>query len=420
VFIKDSVAMYRTAATQFYRVTDIGRTWQDVISGVGSYFSSGGRYNRIQQRTVYASADPLVSITESGFHRAVKWQMSIGRGSLGALPPLPPPTLPLVSEHWLWCFTLNTPLRLVNIDTAGARAALPDSRYELFNPSEAYRTTADLADAIRLHSNPNNPGGFVEGILAPSVRTPPAGSYRPQQHIFFVPPNQFTIQAALVTRWRLTLEFVDSNGRSITANRRDIDWEHCWFYLDQNAAAVPALRGGVAVGPEAQVDEVEHRRPAGNLLKREGVARGRGLQVGSFHGHGMHLFMAQRGMLQAFAHVGQVSTRMSRRRPTFVHLDHMHALPRDIFACQGTKHEPRSAAAADSHEEATARGRASLCGDYRRCPSGDRIGIGEDFNLHNGVSDFDWPARVSIQRERSSGLKRLRQLPCQERARRSF
>ena len=235
--------MYRTAAKgmPFYRVTDVGRTWQDVISGVGSCFSSGGRYNRVRQPTVYASADPLVSITESAFHRALKWQMSIGQGSLSVLPALPPPTPPLVSEHWLWCFTLNTALRLVNIDTPAARAAFPHSRYELFNPSEAYRTTADLADAICHHPNPHNPGALVDGILAPSVRTPGTGSYCPQQHIFFVPPNQLTIPTTMVNRWRLTLEFADSNNRSITAKSRDVDWGNLWFTLDQNAAAVPAF-----------------------------------------------------------------------------------------------------------------------------------------------------------------------------------
>lgn len=49
---------------RFYRVTDRGRSWPDVLSGAGAYFSFGGRYNRVQQKTVYASEDPLVSIAE--------------------------------------------------------------------------------------------------------------------------------------------------------------------------------------------------------------------------------------------------------------------------------------------------------------------------------------------------------------------
>jgi hypothetical protein len=48
-------------------------------------------------------------------------------------------------------------------------------------------------------------------------------------------------------------------------------------------------------------------------------------------------------------------------------------------------------AAADSHDEAAARGRGhpSFCGDDGRCPSGDRIDIGENFNLHKTVSNSD-------------------------------
>ena len=147
------------------------------------------------------------------------------------------------------------------------------------------------------------------------------------------------------------------------------------------------------------MDEVEDRRRAGNLLKREGVARGRGLQVEVFHGHAMDLSMAQRGMLQqAFAHVREVSIRVSHGGHTLVYLDHVDALPWDFFAGQGTEHEPRSMAATNGHDEAAARGcgRPSLCGDDRRCPSSDRIGIGQNFNLHERASNPDWAAPVGL------------------------
>src|SRR5258707_13299505 len=91
------------AGTRLYRVTAIGRTWQDVVSSVGSFFTAGGRYNRVQQRTVYAATDPLVSIAENAAHVAIdRWQPRIGKGSLAALPALLPPILPLISEHWVW------------------------------------------------------------------------------------------------------------------------------------------------------------------------------------------------------------------------------------------------------------------------------------------------------------------------------
>src|SRR5207253_3790223 len=61
---------FLAAGTHLYRVTAIGRTWQDVVSGVGSYFTSGGRYNRVQQRTVYAAIDPVVALAESAVYVA--------------------------------------------------------------------------------------------------------------------------------------------------------------------------------------------------------------------------------------------------------------------------------------------------------------------------------------------------------------
>lgn len=80
------------AGTRFYRVTDRGRSWGDVLSGAGAYFSFGGRYNRVHQRTIYAAEDPLVSIAEHAFHQAVDWQGLIA-GSRAD--PSPHPLCPL-------------------------------------------------------------------------------------------------------------------------------------------------------------------------------------------------------------------------------------------------------------------------------------------------------------------------------------
>ena len=68
---------------------------------------------------------------------------------------------------------------------------------------------------------------------------------------------------------------------------------------------------------------------------------------------------------QALAQVGQVSVRVSRGGHSLVHLDHVDALPRDVFAGQGTQHEPGSVAAADGHDESAPRGdgRPSLAPD---------------------------------------------------------
>jgi hypothetical protein len=208
------------AGTHLYRVTDIGRNWHDAVSGVGSYFTAGGRYNRVQQRTIYAATNVLVAIAEHAAHVAMdRWQPRIGRGSLAVQPPLPAPVPPLVSEHWLWEFRVDTDMQLIRVELAAARARFHHRLYELLNPSEAYRTTADLADAIRLHPHPHVPNAFVDGILAPSVRTPSARGYIPRQEVLFVPANQLTLPATFVQRWRMALEFGDNTGRSITTKR---------------------------------------------------------------------------------------------------------------------------------------------------------------------------------------------------------
>jgi RES domain-containing protein len=230
------------AGTHLYRVTDIGRNWQDVVSGVGSYFVARGRYNRVQQRTVYAATDPLVSIAENSVHVAIdRWQPRIGGGFLGAQPAFPAPVPPFISEHWLWDFTIDVDMQLVRVETQPARAAFNHCLYELFNPCEAYRTTADLADRIRLHPHPHNPNAMVDGILAPSVRTPSVRRYIPRQEVLFVPANQLTIPATFVRNWRMALEFRDNTVQGATNNTRLIDWSRPWFCLSNNAAALPAF-----------------------------------------------------------------------------------------------------------------------------------------------------------------------------------
>jgi hypothetical protein len=230
------------AGTHLYRVTDIGRNWQDVVSGVGSYFVAGGRFNRVQQRTVYAATDPLVSIAENSVHVAIdRWQPRIGGGSLGAQPAFPAPVPPFISEHWLWDFTIDVDMYLVRVESQAACAAFNHRLYELLNPCEAYRTTADLADRIRLHPHPQNPNATVDGILAPSVRTPSVGRHIPRQEVLFAPANQVTIPATLVQNWRMDVEFRDNSGQSVTNNTRLIAWAKPWLRLRNNVAAVPAF-----------------------------------------------------------------------------------------------------------------------------------------------------------------------------------
>jgi hypothetical protein len=230
------------AGTHLYRVTDIARNWHDVISGVGSYYNSGGRYNRTHQRTVYAATRARVAIAETAVHIAMdRWQPRIGQGHLGVHEPLPRAVPPLVSEHWLWESTIDNDMQLIRVEDPIARATFQHRLYESFNPSQAYRRTADLADAIRMHPHPNIPNAFVEGILAPSVRAPPVGKNAPRQEVLFVPANPPRIASTLVQRWRMALEFGDKSGQSVTVNTRVIDWARPWFRLTDNAAAAQAF-----------------------------------------------------------------------------------------------------------------------------------------------------------------------------------
>jgi hypothetical protein len=156
--------------TLFYRVTEPRRSWPDVLSGAGAYFSVGGRYNRIHQKTVFAAEDPLVSIAEYAFHRAVDLQKQIGGGPLNK-GPVNPPGLPLKSNHLLWCFRLEITPQLVDVDDPVALQTFGHRPYELLNPSSMdYQRTAMLADLIRHHSIAHQP--VPGGILAPSVRAP--------------------------------------------------------------------------------------------------------------------------------------------------------------------------------------------------------------------------------------------------------
>jgi hypothetical protein len=216
--------------TPFYRVTSGGLPWTDVLSGAGAFFSVGGRYNRVHQKTVYAAEDPLVSIAEYAFHQGVELQQSIGGGPLSAHPPRLGPPLPLISEHFLWCFTLQNVPQVVDVEDPVAMHTFQHRPYELLNPSsDSYHRTAMLADLIRHHPNPQQP--VVGGILAPSVRTPLSPGYIPRQHIFFVPHNVLAIPGARVRRWTLAIEFADATGQSVTAQTRDIDWARPWFRL---------------------------------------------------------------------------------------------------------------------------------------------------------------------------------------------
>ena len=98
------------AGTLYYRITRHGVRNKGVLSGMGSYYTLGGRDHRPHQRTVYASDDVIASITEMAFYQALEWQEWIGGGRLATPKPLPKPpplTYPLVSSSLAVVFHSN-------------------------------------------------------------------------------------------------------------------------------------------------------------------------------------------------------------------------------------------------------------------------------------------------------------------------
>jgi hypothetical protein len=210
-----------------------------VLSGAASYFTYGGRYHRVHQKTVYAAVDPLVSITEYAFYDAIFFQELIGGGPLSAPPQASRQDLPLVSRHLLWCFTLRDTPRLVDVEDPLALQTFQHRPYELLNPTPAaYHRTTSLADLIRQYGIAQHPA--PGGILAPSVRTPAAPGYTARQHVFFVPHDALALSGTQVRRWTLTIEYRDPAGRSVTPQTRDIDWSRPWIRLGGARQPVPA------------------------------------------------------------------------------------------------------------------------------------------------------------------------------------
>jgi hypothetical protein len=98
-------------------------------------------------------------------------------------------------------------------------------------------------------------------------------------------------------------------------------------------------RRGMAVGPEAEKHEVEHRGRAGDLPERQRVGCARRFQTPGFDRHGVNLIRRDRAMReQALAQVGEVSVGVSRRRHALVDLYDIDALPRNIFVGEGAEH----------------------------------------------------------------------------------
>ncbi|MGP0067234.1 MAG: hypothetical protein ACLQGP_27025 [Isosphaeraceae bacterium] len=140
---------------------------------------------------------------------------------------------PLVSDHILWCFTLDPCPLLVDLEHSQAQHTFQYPPHLIHNPSlnprhgvqmigqppsRDYTGTQELADLIRAYLPP--PGTNLprpEGVKAPSVRMRKKYNYQPFQHALFVmdPGIQvpYANRATLVYQWQLRLEFEQARPR---------------------------------------------------------------------------------------------------------------------------------------------------------------------------------------------------------------
>jgi hypothetical protein len=248
-----------SAGARLYRVTSPNTAWPAPLLGLGAYFTHGGRYNRAGQATVYCSEDPLVVITEAAFYEALEWQRRI------SVQRYYPMTYPLVSDHVLWCFTLDPPPPLIDLEHHQAQHTFQYPPHLIHNPSlnprqgiqlagqapsRDYTGTQELADEIRAYLPP--PGtnqARPEGVKAPSVRMRRKYNFQPFHLALFVMDPRIQVpyekRATFVNQWQLRLEFEQARPRQAVTNTTvEIDWVAPRFQLGPAGhPPVPAYAG---------------------------------------------------------------------------------------------------------------------------------------------------------------------------------
>jgi len=239
------------AKTPLYRVTREHESWDDVLRGLGAVYNEGGRYNVTFQHTVYASEDPIVALTEFGWHLSLAKFVDIGLSN--------PFTYPLVETAKLWRFRLDSDTQLIDICSAqaaqyfGYPAQLPyncDPNHHPRKDGKRLRSASQqLADDVRTFTHPPKPFHRPEGLQAPSVRTPPLPKYLPRQVVLFVIPahgsSPKTIQdrAEKLDDWRIEYEFLAAGGRAASSSDPLVAWMAPRFKLTGNTNPLPKYLG---------------------------------------------------------------------------------------------------------------------------------------------------------------------------------
>jgi hypothetical protein len=127
---------------------------------------------------------------------------------------------------------------LIDVTTPAALLAFQHPPYVLVNPTHTdYEPTQNLMDAVYHHPG-IAAGAKVQGIQAPSVRTPRSGSLQPRQQVFVLLPKQTRLPGALVCSWELSIEFLEVASRHpVTGHTTEVDWRRPRFWLDPRGAS---------------------------------------------------------------------------------------------------------------------------------------------------------------------------------------
>jgi hypothetical protein len=243
-------------AARLYRVTGPADVWPTPLYGLGAYFTKGGRYNQAHQATVYCTEDPLAVIAETAFYEALEWQGKISYHRMN------PVRYPLVSDHKLWCFTIDPAPAIIDLEHPQALALFQHTPHMLSNPSlnpdrgthvrgqppaRDYFGTQYLATDVRGHTPPpGSPDSRPEGVKAPAIRLRGIAGYRPHLLALFVfPPTvhvPYENRSARLLECHLQLRFLQLSPRqAVTAQTVDIDWCNPQFRISgPGAAVIPA------------------------------------------------------------------------------------------------------------------------------------------------------------------------------------
>jgi hypothetical protein len=226
--------------TPFYRVTTVGRKWNDVLSGRGALYlpPAGNRYNVVLQQASYVCDDLEVAVTEFGYYAARDWQVRLGNHHI-----LPVPN-PLQADYILWQFTLRAPTYAIDIEAApGTAALLPP--FALFNPGQHYSASQHLANHAVNFPAPGHPTPHP-ALKVPAVRGRIAPTGTQSNYVLYrLPGRPGSPRGALLARWKLRIEFLDVHGSPVTAASPRVNWAEPRLMLLASprvaAVALPAL-----------------------------------------------------------------------------------------------------------------------------------------------------------------------------------